>query len=79
MRQFSEPIAKVIHGYRNNVAWGDWKEVRKVNAVAKLEKGCCPVCNAKIKWEKIRRSMWLGDYIPLQAGYFIGKHKEPDP
>jgi len=80
-RKFHEDIYKVIKGYRNNVVWGKWTKEEQQNDVSKLEKGKCPICDTKIKWDEwspeIDPEEWLkncagGNFVKaLKIGYPI--------
>jgi len=78
-RKFSQPLAHVIKNYRNNVHWGDWKGKMKDNSVAKLERNCCPLCDAPIRWTCFTGEINKDDWTQLKAGYYIWNYKEPDP
>lgn len=78
-RKFSEPLAHVVKGYTNNVTWGKWEKKIKDNSVAKLERGCCPLCDAPITWGAFAGELNKDDWTLLKAGYFIWNYKEPDP
>jgi len=78
-RKFSEPLAQVIKGYTNNVTWGDWKSKKKDNSVAKLERGCCPLCDAPITWKHMECELNMDDWTLIKAGYYIWNYQECDP
>ena len=78
-RKFSEPLAHVMKGYTNNVTWGEWMSKVKDNSVAKLERGCCPLCDAPITWAAFTGEINKEDWTLLKAGYFVWNYKEPDP
>ncbi len=78
-RKFSQPLAHVIKGYRNQVQWGQWKGKFKDNSVAKLERSCCPLCDTPIKWKAFVGELTKEDWTLVKAGYYIWNYKEPDP
>ena len=78
-RKFSEPLAHVVKGYRNNRTWGKWKGIKKDNSVAKLERNCCPICNEPIRWTCHVGEITKEDYTLLKGGYYIWNYKEHDP
>jgi len=78
-RKFSEPIAQVVKGYRNDVVWGEWVNKKRENDVAKLERGCCPLCNSKITWDSFQDEINMDDWTLLKAGYFVWNYQASDP
>lgn len=77
-RKFSQPLAHVVKGYRNNVTWGKWETKKEDNSVAKLERNCCPLCNTPIRWTCHSGEINEESYTYIKAGYFIWNYREPE-